>query len=174
MFHDNLITRFRALSQIQLDFGTRVKEAEAKFTEKLGDMRRQLDTRWKQIDKFESIVKAYGEAKAIWRRKFTAKEDELGALKVSAFLYVFHPWALTVIIVQTIQATNTELTSQITIVRRPAHGDSQETTTLLSRALNAEKRLVVVQNPLLLSEEKIANVNQWTTNANQTWEARVK
>jgi hypothetical protein len=172
VFHDNLITRFKALSQIQLDFGTRVKEAEAKFTEKLGDMRRQLDTRWKQIDKFESIIKAYGEAKATWRHKFTAKEDEFDALKVSAFLYVFHPWAPTVIIVQTIQTTNTELTSQIMIVRRPAFGDSQETKTLLSRAVNAEKRLVVVQNQLLLSEEKMANVNQWTTSADQTWDTR--
>jgi hypothetical protein len=39
--------------------------------------------RWKQIDKFESSVKAYGEAKATWRHKFTAKEGELEALKVS-------------------------------------------------------------------------------------------
>jgi hypothetical protein len=34
--------------------------------------------------------------------------------------------------------------------------------------------LVVVQNQLLLSEEKMANVNQRTTSADQKWEARVK
>jgi hypothetical protein len=33
---------------------------------------------------------------------------------------------------------------------------------------------VVVQNQLLLSEEKMANVNQRTTSADQKWEARVK
>jgi len=82
VFHDNLITRLKALSQIQLDFDKHVKET--KFSEKLADTRRQLDTRWKQIDKFESSVKAYGEAKAIWRRKFTGKEGKLEALKVSA------------------------------------------------------------------------------------------
>jgi hypothetical protein len=52
-------------------------------------MRRQLDVRWKQIDKFESSVKAYGEAKATWRRKFTAKEGEIEGLKVCVFLSKF-------------------------------------------------------------------------------------
>ena len=72
VFRHNLITWLKALSQMQLDFDKRVREAETKFSEKLAYMRRQLDTRWKQIDKFESSVKAYGEAKATWRRKFTA------------------------------------------------------------------------------------------------------
>ncbi|KAG1807556.1 hypothetical protein EV424DRAFT_1427466 [Suillus variegatus] len=152
VFHDNLITRLKALSQIQLDFEKRVKDAEGKFTDKLAEMRRQLDVRWKQIDKFESSVKAYGEAKSTWRRKFTAKEGEIEGLK----------------------ATNAELTSQLVTSRRPTQGDSQETKTLLSRAVNAEKRLVVVQNQLLLSEEKISNINQKTTTADQKWEARVK
>jgi len=48
VFHDNLITRLKALSQIHPDFDKCVKEAETKFSEKLADMRRQLDTRWKQ------------------------------------------------------------------------------------------------------------------------------
>ena len=33
---------------------------------------------------------------------------------------------------------------------------------------------MVVQNQLLLSEEKMANVNERTTSADQKWEARVK
>jgi hypothetical protein len=89
VFHDNLITRLKALSQIQLDFEKRVKDAEGKFTEKLAEMRRQLDVRWKQIDKFESSVKAYGEAKATWRRKFTAKDGEIEGLKVGVFMYLY-------------------------------------------------------------------------------------
>lgn len=51
--------------------------------ERLNDMRKQLDQRWKQIDKFETSVKAYADAKATWRRKFTAKEGELEAIRVS-------------------------------------------------------------------------------------------
>ncbi|KAG2108067.1 P-loop containing nucleoside triphosphate hydrolase protein [Suillus discolor] len=45
VFHDNLITRLKALSQIQLDFEKRAKDAEGKFTEKFAEMRRQLDVR---------------------------------------------------------------------------------------------------------------------------------
>jgi len=48
-------------------------------------MRKQLDTRWKQLDKFESSVKAYADAKATWRRKYVTKEGELEALKVRDF-----------------------------------------------------------------------------------------
>lgn len=82
VFHDNLITRLKALSQIQLDFDKRCKDAEAKFTEKLNDMRKQLDNRWKQIDKFETSVKTYADTKTAWKRKFSAKEGELDAIKV--------------------------------------------------------------------------------------------
>lgn len=152
VFHDNLITRLKALSQIQLDFDKRAKEAEARFTEKMTEMRKQLDMRWKQIDKFESSVKAYAEAKATWRRKCMAKEGELEALKV----------------------TNNELVQQLATARRPVQGDSQETRTLLSRAVNAEKRLNVIQNQLLQTEEKIVAMNQKTSTADAKWEARVK
>lgn len=66
-----------------------MKEAEGRFTEKLTEMRKQLDNRWKQIDKFETSVKAYGDAKATWRRKYVAKEGELEALKVARLNSIF-------------------------------------------------------------------------------------
>jgi chromosome segregation ATPase len=84
VFHDNLITRLKALSQIQLDFDKRCKDVEKNFTEKLGEMKKMLEHRWKQIDKFEASVKAYAETKASWRRKFNAKEGELEAVKVNS------------------------------------------------------------------------------------------
>lgn len=82
VFHDNLITRLKALSQIQLDFDKRAKEVEGRFTEKLGEMRRQLESRWRQIDKFEQSVKQVADAKAAWRRKLREKEGEVEALRV--------------------------------------------------------------------------------------------
>lgn len=86
VFHDNLITRLKALSQIQLDFDKRCREAEARFTERFNDMRKQIDSRWRQLDKFETSVRAIAEAKATWRRKMSAKEGELEALKVCGSL----------------------------------------------------------------------------------------
>ncbi|KAF8635596.1 hypothetical protein AX15_000239 [Amanita polypyramis BW_CC] len=83
VFHDNLITRLKALSQIQLDFDKRAKETEARFAERFGDMRKQFDQRWRQLDKFEASLKTYSETKAQWRRKFSAKEGEIEGLKAS-------------------------------------------------------------------------------------------
>ena len=87
VFHDNLITRLKALSQIQMDFDRRCKEIEARFTEKLGDMRKQLDNRWKQIDKFETSLKSYADTKVAWKKKLSQKEGELEAIKVCFFIF---------------------------------------------------------------------------------------
>jgi flagellar motility protein MotE (MotC chaperone) len=65
-----------------MDFDKRCKEVEARFTDKLADMRKQLDNRWKQIDKFEGSLKTYADTKAAWKRKFSQKEGELEAIKV--------------------------------------------------------------------------------------------
>lgn len=169
MFHDNLITRLKALSQIQLDFDKRCKEAEGRYTEKLTDMRKQLDTRWKQIDKFEASVKAYAETKAGWRRKFSAKEGELEAIKVRDHVIVvlasnslFH------------QATNADMAAQLASQKRPGQGDSMEVRALSARATNAERRLINAQNQLVSAEEKMASMNQKNTSADNKWEARVK
>jgi chromosome segregation ATPase len=86
VFHDNLITRLKALSQIQLDFDKRCKEAETRFTEKFNEMRKQMESRWRQLDKFEASVKAIAEAKSTWRKKMSARAGEIEALKVCARL----------------------------------------------------------------------------------------
>jgi hypothetical protein len=65
-----------------LEFDKRCKDVEGRYTERLNDMRKQLDTRWKQIDRFEASVKTYADTKASWKRKFTAKDGELEAVKV--------------------------------------------------------------------------------------------
>ncbi|KAF8635594.1 hypothetical protein AX15_000239 [Amanita polypyramis BW_CC] len=152
VFHDNLITRLKALSQIQLDFDKRAKETEARFAERFGDMRKQFDQRWRQLDKFEASLKTYSETKAQWRRKFSAKEGEIEGLK----------------------ATNAELSAQVANTKRPALTDSMELRSLSTRAANAERRLNNAQNQLLATEEKIASMNQRSTVADTKWEARVK
>ncbi|RPD64285.1 hypothetical protein L226DRAFT_505884 [Lentinus tigrinus ALCF2SS1-7] len=151
VFHDNLITRLKALSQIQSEFEKRVKEAEQRYSDKLNDMRKQLDLRWKQIDKFEASVKTLAEAKALWRKKLNAKDGEIEAL----------------------QATNAALQSHV-VTRKGNQADSMEIRSLTARAQNAERRAINLQNQLLQSEEKLTAVNQKTTAADNKWEARVK
>jgi hypothetical protein len=58
----------------------------------LNDIRKQLDHRWKQIDKFEVSVKAFAETKAGWRRKLNAKEGELEAIKVIGCSFIRSCW----------------------------------------------------------------------------------
>ncbi|KXN87015.1 Anucleate primary sterigmata protein B [Leucoagaricus sp. SymC.cos] len=154
VFHDNLITRLKALSQIQLDFDKRCKEVEGKYVDKLNEIRKQLDTRWKQIDKFETSVKTYADMKAQWRRKFAVKEGELEAVK----------------------ATNSELTTQLKRFSSASTdaSSSSELRSLTTRAQNAERRLNNAQNQLLATEEKIAVMNQKNAAADSKWDARVK
>ncbi|KAF9267702.1 hypothetical protein L218DRAFT_919289 [Marasmius fiardii PR-910] len=153
VFHDNLLTRLKTLSQIQADFEKRCKEAEGRFMEKITEMRKQLDNRWKHLDKFETSVRAYADAKATWKRKMSAKEGELEALKV----------------------TNAELTGQLSgASRRPGTQDSMEIRSLSARAVNAERRLNNAQNQLAATEERIAQMNLKSSAADTKWEARVK
>ena len=42
-----------------------------------------MESRWRQLDKFETSVKAIAEAKSAWRKKMSAREGEIEALKVS-------------------------------------------------------------------------------------------
>ncbi|KAJ7471324.1 hypothetical protein B0H11DRAFT_2283347 [Mycena galericulata] len=170
VFHDNLITRLKALSQIQTDFERRAKDVEARFMDRLNEMRKQLDMRWKQIDKFEAGVKGYADAKAGWRRKFSAKEGELEALKVQSFPSLLcipggkaDP-----------QTTNAELAAQLSGSRKPGQPDPMEVRSLSTRAANAERRLNNAQNQLLATEEKVAAMNQRSATADAKWEARVK
>ncbi|KAJ3509684.1 hypothetical protein NLJ89_g5089 [Agrocybe chaxingu] len=152
VFHDNLITRLKALSQIQMDFDKRCKEVEVKFAEKLNDMRKQLDNRWKQIDKFEASLKTYADTKSAWKRKLSQKEGELEAIK----------------------ATNAEMAAQLASSKRPGGGDAMEIRSLTTRAANAERRLNNAQNQLLSTEEKLAALSQKNSSADSKWEARVK
>ncbi|KAF8504365.1 hypothetical protein F5888DRAFT_1655142 [Russula emetica] len=152
VFHDNLISRLKSLSQVQLDFEKRTKEAEARYTEKLSEIRKSLDQRWRQLDKFEISVKQFADTKSTWRRKLSTKEGELEAAKT----------------------TLSDVTSQLAILKRPTPGDSNEVKTLMIRVNNAERRLANAQNQLAAAEEKMAAMNQKTTAADNKWEARVK
>ena len=115
-------------------------------------MRKQLDHRWKQLDKFETSLKTVAEAKTAWRKKLSTKEGEVEALKT----------------------TVSELQAQLVSIRKPGQGDSMEVRALAARANNAERRITNLQNQLLLSEEKLTTVNQKTVAADSKWEVRVK
>ena len=77
------MNRLKSLNQISIDFEKRAKDVETRYTEKLNELRKQLDHKWRQIDKFEGSVKNLSEMKQSWKRKFALKDGEIDALKVS-------------------------------------------------------------------------------------------
>jgi len=156
-----------------MDFDRRCKEIEGRFTEKLGDMRKQLDNRWKQIDKFETSLKTYADTKMVWKKKLNQKEGELEAIKVGC-LFFFLDRCITSRNPSLTQATNAEMATQLSNIKRPGGTDVMELRSLTTRAANAERRLNNAQNQLLTTEEKLANLNQKTVAADGKWEARVK
>jgi len=152
-----------------MDFDKRCKDVELKFSDKFNDMRKQLDNRWKQIDKFEASLKTYAETKANWKRKFSQKEGELEAIKVGCFSHI----SLYDLLISQ-QATNAEMAAQLSGIKRPGGSDAMELRSLTTRAANAERRLNNAQNQLLTAEEKLTALNQKNAAADNKWEARVK
>lgn len=72
------------------------------------------------------------------------------------------------------QATNNELSSQISSLRRPGQSDTMEVRSLSARAVNAERRLQNAQNQLLASENKIEVLTKKNVDVDNKWEVRVK
>lgn len=152
MFHDNLISRLKSLSQIQLDFDKKCKVLETKYTDKMSDLRKQLDARWKQLDKFDTIVKNLAEHKQGWKKRLATKEGEIEALK----------------------STNSELSSQISGLKRPGQGESFEIKSLKARATTAEKQVIIAKNQVAALEERKSQEADTYNSAREKWEARLK
>ena len=85
VFHDLIMARLKDLVRISGDFERKSKEIETRYSEKLNEIRKQLDQKWKIIDKFELQVKNLMDVKQSWKRKFALKEGEMEALKVRSY-----------------------------------------------------------------------------------------
>ncbi|KZO92408.1 hypothetical protein CALVIDRAFT_310030 [Calocera viscosa TUFC12733] len=152
IFHEKLMGRLKSVSQMQLDFVGRCKEAEARYSDRIGDLKKQLDQRWKQIDRFEITVKGAAEAKAKWRKQYSAKEGELEAIK----------------------ASNAELMNQVNAMKKGTSESPSELRSLSVRAVNAEKQLAVLQNRLRAAEEAAMHANDNRGMTESKFAARVR
>ena len=111
----------------------------------MADLKKLLDAKWKQLDKFEANVKNLAEVKQGWKRKFASKEGELEALK----------------------SVKDKLEAELSALKRPVPGDTIELKSLRTRADNTDKRLTNVLNQLAAAE-------QWKGDMQTKWDARVK
>lgn len=115
IFDENPISSLKSLDQIQLDPDKKRKTLETKYTEKMTELRKQLDARWKQPHEFDTIVKKRG-----WKKSVATKEGEIEALK----------------------STNSELSTQISGLKKPGQGENFEVKSLKARATTAKKQVI--------------------------------
>jgi len=146
--------RLKALTSLHADFEKRLQASEAKLQERVTELKRTLDTRWRVLERVEGSVKNLADAKASWRRKVALLQGELDGAK----------------------ATIAELSGQVqSAQRRPGEtAKDAEIRALTARASNAERRLANAQNQLAGAEERVASQVERAALADGKWEARVK
>ncbi|GAA5916212.1 hypothetical protein JCM8208_000034 [Rhodotorula glutinis] len=81
VFHERLLDRLRAVNGLQHSFERRTRELESKFVDQLEALKRQQDSRHKQLDRFEAGLKSATEAQRQWRARVQSKTVELEAAK---------------------------------------------------------------------------------------------
>ncbi len=88
------------MNQVRSDFEKRVKETEASVEQRMvsvsdstyqanadesSALKKQLEQKWRTLDNFEASVKKLETTRMQWRNKYSTKDGELEAAKVSPF-----------------------------------------------------------------------------------------
>lgn len=156
VFHDSLIARLRRVSDIQVQFEHKAKAIEDKFNDKFTALKRQHESKFRQIDRCEAALKSATEKQTQWRARLVTKQSETEAIK----------------------ATNTELQQQIASLRARSSlsspADASKINALTSRANNAERRLNTLQNQSVLAEERLTEAKNKYAEGEGKWAARIK
>ncbi|EST05588.1 hypothetical protein PSEUBRA_005278 [Kalmanozyma brasiliensis GHG001] len=156
VFHSSLLSRLRRVFDTQLGVDQKVKELEAKLMEKYTALKRQQDSRFRQIDRFEASIKVAADKQGQWRQRLVSKQSELDAVK----------------------ATNAELLSQISSLKTrnslSTPGDNNKLTTLTTRANTAERRLATALTQVSQAEDRLAEAKVKYGEGEGKWAARIK
>ncbi|CBQ72955.1 related to Myosin heavy chain [Sporisorium reilianum SRZ2] len=156
VFHASLLGRLRRVFDTQLGVDQKAKELESKLLDKYTALKRQQDTRFRQIDRFEASVKVAADKQAQWRQRLVSKQAELDAVK----------------------ATNAELLQQISSLKTRSSlstpGDNNKLTALTTRANTAERRLATALTQASQAEDRLAEAKVKYGEGEGKWAARIK
>ncbi|GJJ73159.1 hypothetical protein EMPS_05517 [Entomortierella parvispora] len=75
-FSNHLISRLKSLSKLFVLFEKKGKELEDKSTGQLIQLKKQLDLKLKQLDRFETIVRSAADRQKKWREQLVKKQAE--------------------------------------------------------------------------------------------------
>ncbi|WWC88754.1 uncharacterized protein L201_003667 [Kwoniella dendrophila CBS 6074] len=153
LFRDGLLQRLKIMIQVRTDFEKRIKETESSVDQRVNELKKQLEQKWRALDNFEAAVKKLELTKMQWKSKYTMKEGELEAAK----------------------SRNHELASQLSSNRTGMiTSSSSEIRSLTQRAELAEKRALNSSNQLSILESRLAELQSKSGQAENKWEVRVK
>lgn len=156
VFHDSLISRLRKVSDIQVQFDQKSKAIEEKFVEKFSALKRQQESRFRQIDRFELAIKNATDKQSQWRARLITKQGEMESMK----------------------STNAELQTQIASLKTRSNlsspADASKINALTARANNAERRLNAAQNQSQIAEERLTDAKSKYAEGEGKWAARIK
>ncbi|MBW0464402.1 hypothetical protein O181_004117 [Austropuccinia psidii MF-1] len=158
VFHESLMNKLRSLSTTHSGFETKIKEVENKLEKQYAALKRQHDSRMRQLDQLETTIKAAADTQRQWRARLATKQGEL----------------------ETARETCNELQKQISSLKHRASmtGSSPGSITsqrqALSRVSNLEKRLLATQNQLKSTEEKFNEAKVKVSTVELSWQARLK
>ncbi|KAI7966989.1 hypothetical protein MJO29_000266, partial [Puccinia striiformis f. sp. tritici] len=158
VFHESIINRLKSLGAMQSGFDTKIKEVEKKLEKQYTSLKRQHDSRMRQLDQFETTIKAATDTQRQWRARLTTKQGEVEAAR----------------------ETCNELQKQISSLKTRASiagtspGSITEQRQALTKINTLEKKLSATQNQLKLTEEKFNEAKVKVSTVESSWQARLK
>ena len=155
-FHENLISKMKSISNIQLKFDKKSKDIENVWVEKFANLKKQVDSRWKQLERLEVSIKSASDLHKQWRLRANEKTRELDELKQS----------YNEIMIQLSNAKSKSLS--------PSIDSNTEVKSLTARANTAERRLNITQNQLNQAEEKLIEARNKIIESDNKWANRAK
>ncbi|SCV70616.1 BQ2448_3378 [Microbotryum intermedium] len=158
IFHDSLISRLKSVNQLQASFDRRAREIETKFSDHFAALKRQHESRLKQLDRFEAAIKTATETQRQWRHRVHSKQAEVDAARAE---------------VQNLQTQLSTLRSSASS-SPSSPGMTSELSTLTKRAATAERRLAATQAQLRNAEDKLGDAREKVAVAEGKWEARLR
>ncbi|KAG0364245.1 hypothetical protein BGZ54_007700 [Gamsiella multidivaricata] len=130
-FSEHLLNRLKSLSKLFILFEKKAKELEDKSTGQLVHLKKQLDLKLRQLDRFETIVRNAADRQKKWREQLVKKQTENEEL----------------------QAKHALLTKTIAELKTRS-GSGERSSDLENRCRHAERKLQLEKTRAMDAEER--------------------
>lgn len=155
-FHGVLVGRLKKLSEVKASFEKRAARMESAANDRMTNMKRQQESRFRQLDRLEGALKSASDKQGAWRSRVVAKQSELDSAK------------------GTISELQSQISSLKTRTSLASPADNNKLSHLTSRANAAEKKLTLAQSQASVAEDRLAEARSKYNDGETKWLARIK